>query len=911
MSAPRFLVGIDLGTTNTALAFVDLESPGAPEPRVFAVPQVVAAGEVEARESLPSFVYFPRPADAERHELSDGIVGVYARDQGAVSPDRQVASAKSWLCHPDVDRTSAILPWGAEPPFISPVEASARVLAHLRDQWNASMAGTRDDWRLERQPVVLAVPASFDEEARELTLTAAAGAGLDDVALLEEPLAAFYAWMGGMRPGDGTERRVGQGALVLVCDVGGGTSDFTMIKAGTAGDESPFERVAVGEHLLLGGDNLDLALAHLLEARLPAGSLGLVQRLALRRGVARAKERLLSAPPCDRLPITVLGAGRTVVGTSLTASLSRQEVEQALLEGFLPLVARDEEPRRDRHAALREMGLPYADDPAITRHLAAFLGEARSEGVPGGARPDAVLFNGGFFTPRLARERVIASISRWFERDGWRPAVLESDSPAAAVALGAARFALARRGLGSRVRAGSARSYYVGLRDGAPGSLLCLLPRGAAEGTSLELAREFEVTANRPVTFPLFSSTHRSDAAGAVISLDRRILHAHAPLTTVLRFGKRSRQVGLAVGLVVTLTETGTLHLECAARATDHRWRLRFQLRGATADATASGSNEERADALVPSERVAAARAAIDAAFAAEADAPPDTLPARLEELLEFGRAAWPLDVIRPLADALLASSAGRRRSASHEARWLNLLGFCLRPGFGATLDDWRIGQARSVYAEGLAFPADVQCQVEWAVLWQRIAGGLKPGQQRELYQRYAGLLERRTARSKHQPVQLQREGWRLLASLEHLSGAERVALGEALLARLARDRSNAACLWALGRFGARTPAHGPVTAVVPPERADAWITRLLSFGVRTRAGAEAVAEMGRLSGDPLRDLREDARREAARRLADAGFETLATPLLVFQPPETRDGLHVFGEALPAGLTVRPASDEH
>ncbi len=480
MSGTRFLVGIDLGTTNSSLAYVDThEAPdgGVGLPVVLPIPQLVAPGRTEPRDTLPSFLYLPGQEDGAVEHGPGGsppVAGVFARDQGALRPDAQVSSAKSWLCHPTADRTAPILPWGADTPTLSPVEASTRILLHLRDAWNEGPGRGRPEWRLERQEVVLAVPASFDQEARELTLEAARNAGLAHVTLLEEPLAAFYAWTASHRRV--LRRTFSGGERVLVCDVGGGTTDFTLITVRVEGGAVGFERQAVGEHLLLGGDNLDLALARRLEGRFGDRTLSLVQRLALRRSVSSAKERLLSEPGLDRVAVTVLGAGRGVVGGTLTADLARGDVVDALTEGFLPMVTADARPRRGTRTGLQEMGLPYAADPAITRHLAEFLREAaRSDESAGGeqpggqlpnghlatdlVRPDAVLFNGGFFTPPLARERLAQVVAAWFDSTGaWRPAVLENQSPAAAVALGAAGYALARRTGGSRVRAGSSRS---------------------------------------------------------------------------------------------------------------------------------------------------------------------------------------------------------------------------------------------------------------------------------------------------------------------------------------------------------------------------------------------------------------------------------------------------------------------
>src|SRR5215210_254916 len=430
-ASTRLLIGIDLGTTNSAVAYVDTEerpARGAPPPvRVFETPQLVGEGEVRALPSLPSFIYFTDEAEDAApglrlpwEEQTDGaLVGVIARERGALAPGRQVVSAKSWLCLSSVDRTDAFLPWDAEADdkVCSPVAASARYLTHLRDAWNHSKARDEngrviDELKFERQQIVLTVPASFDEEARELTVSAAREAGLENLTLLEEPLAAFYAWIAAQK--GGLKRQLKDGQLVLVCDVGGGTTDFSLIRVRVESGEVRFERTAIGEHLLLGGDNVDLALARLVEEKLGRPRLSLRQQNALRRQCCAAKERLLGDGSVESASVTVLGGGRSVVGGALSTELTRREVEEVLAEGFLPESAPEDLPASERRAGLRELGLPYASDPAITKHLAAFLtqaalamkageeGSVQHDGPDAMARPDAVLFNGGFFHPPLA-----------------------------------------------------------------------------------------------------------------------------------------------------------------------------------------------------------------------------------------------------------------------------------------------------------------------------------------------------------------------------------------------------------------------------------------------------------------------------------------------------------------------------
>ncbi|MFL6282435.1 MAG: Hsp70 family protein, partial [Pyrinomonadaceae bacterium] len=760
----RFLIGVDLGTTNSAVAYVDtLEKTtrGSPPPvRVFETPQLVEEGVVRALPFLPSFIYFTDDAEDAApglrlpwEEQTDGaLVGVIARERGALAPGRQVASAKSWLCHPSVDRTDAILPWEAKggDKVCSPVAASARYLTHLRDAWNHSMATDEggvlvDALRFERQQVVLTVPASFDEEARELTVAAAREAGLEELTLLEEPLAAFYAWVAAQK--SGLKRRLKDGQIILVCDVGGGTTDFSLIRVRVEDGEVQFVRTAIGEHLLLGGDNVDLTLARLVEEKLGHPRLSLRQQNALRRQCCAAKELLLGDDAPESATVTVLGGGRSVVGGALTAQLTRAEVEDVLAEGFLPASAPDDLPASERRTGLRELGLPYASEPAVTKHLATFLSQAAramsageefadGEEQPGAlARPDAILFNGGFFHPALARERLVAAVAGWFPQGGkrWRPGVLRNETPETAVAVGAAYYARVRRMGGVRVSGGSARGYYIGVQQAGQGAAanqgrltaVCVLPRGTEEGTRLELGeREFTALTNRPVSFTLYSTTTRQDALGEVVRFEEGGLHRNAPLVTVLRYGKRSRHVELGVRLTAHFTEVGTLELWCEAPKTGHRWRLQFQLRGAEAPEAqvAAGDStqpdEESSGVIISDEAVAEAERLLRAVFGGPRDAlegetlSPEALPGRLEAALGYRKDSWPTVTIRKLCDVLSELSAGRKKGRSYEARWLNLSGFCLRPGFGAALDEWRVTRARKIYHEGLFFGRDVQCQV-------------------------------------------------------------------------------------------------------------------------------------------------------------------------------------------------------
>jgi len=926
-----FLIGVDLGTTNSAVAAVDTQRRN-PRVDVFRIAQVTAPGIVESCSVLPSFLYFPEPDEVAAGGLAlpwapqpNAIVGVLARDRGALAPARQVASAKSWLAHPGVDRHAAFLPWGGTDPTlrVSPVEASAQYLMHLREAWNATIAAGKEAARFERQSIVLTVPASFDEEARELTVEAAQAAQLSNLTLIEEPIAAFYAWMAEQRKAIDLHDE----EIALVCDVGGGTTDFSLIRIRIEAGAPSFERVAIGDHLLLGGDNLDLALATIVERKIaevrPATRLAVTQRSSLRRLCSAAKERMLGKVAPDRVPITLVGTGRALIGDAITVDLTRDEVETALHE-FLPLTSGDEQGRaRDRRSGLRELGLPYETDPAITRHLATFL--ARSAAVLTSEhravvstsgwrmiRPDLVLFNGGFFTPAIARERIAQALAGWF---GKTPRLLATGNLEAAVAIGAATYARLRAGIGRTgafVKAGSGRAYYIALSkpgNGETVSAVCVLARGTEEGTEQIFDHPFTIVTNRPVSFLLLSSTTRPDRGGEIVDLNPDDVREHAPLVTVFRFGRKSRHVELPVRLSVAFTEVGTLELWCISQTTEHRWRLRFQVRSADeerdVEEDSSVPQEESSEVMIADEALATAGTLIRSLFeGTSGDVTAENIVARVEQTFGYGKSVWPLGVIRALADALLGVADGRRRSAPLEARWLNLFGFCIRPGFGEAKDPWRIIEARKVYAAGVGFVSSIQNRVEWLVLWQRAAGGFAAGQQRELAQRVMADLGLGGAKGKKLNPQIERESWRLLASLERLDAGARAKIGDEVLRRLRRDPDNVSLLWSIGRLGARLPIYGTLTSVVAASEAARWLQELIANERNTPELFAAIVQVGALTGDPLRDLDEHAIDAARQRLRNAGLDSAARPLYEVVPATFAEASRAFGEPLPNGLRL-------
>lgn len=596
----KYVVGIDLGTTNSALAYAEsAATPDAPSPITgLAIPQVVGVNDVADRPLLPSFLYLPAAKEFPPGSLDlpwkspgDRVIGTFAREHGAKVPGRLVSSAKSWLSNEGVDRRSPVLPWtGADDVArISPVAASSAYLEHLREAWNARVAGKSPADRLENQDVYLTVPASFDAVARELTTEAATRAGLRHITLIEEPQAAFYAWLAAN--GDRWRRKVKVGDILLVCDVGGGTTDFTLIAVSDEEGDLVLSRLAVGEHILLGGDNMDLALAYAVAATLPQGMDGLdaAQRVALGHACRNAKETLFADPRKNTAPVTVLGRGSKVIGGSVKTELTREMLRSVLLDGFLPECAATDVPARGRRVGLTEIGLPYAADPAITRHLARFLSQQAGSLHTGGATvlPSAVLFNGGVFKAADLRQRVLDVLSNW----AGRPVPeLETTDLDLAVAHGATYYGQVRRGRGVRIRGGVPRSYYIGLETSAPAvpgvpppiKALCVVPMGMEEGTETHVpGPELGLVVGDQTEFRfLGSTTRREDPVGTI--LDRwgaDELQELAPLETSLAAHDGKAGEVVPVRLHSRVTEVGTLELWCQSTRDERRWKLEFNVR--------------------------------------------------------------------------------------------------------------------------------------------------------------------------------------------------------------------------------------------------------------------------------------------------------------------------------------------
>jgi hypothetical protein len=960
----QYIVGIDLGTSNTVVAY---SAPGEQQVELFEIEQLVGAGEVAARPLLPSVRFHPAagelspgdlqlpwPADESGEQVAGkgaagesveeaqaeagngaelALTGRFALDLGAQVPGRLVASAKSWLSHASVDRMAPILPWGAEEGVakVSPVAASASYLAHVRAAWRHRFPQAP----LEQQQVILTVPASFDEGARALTLEAARQAGLPKLRLLEEPQAAFYDWL--FRHQDSLDTELAETRLLMVCDIGGGTTDLTLIQVAFKDGEPELTRVGVGNHLMLGGDNMDLALAHLVESRLPESGGKKLSAARFSQLTARcraAKEQLLAHGAPESVLLTLLGGGAKLIGGARSIELQRDEVLNMIVDGFMPRVAADQ-PVLQRRAGLVEFGLPYPADPAITRHVAAFLrrhkeaarralaednegleapepqpqeqaGDEQPPARQGLPVPDTVLFNGGVFRAEALSERLQATLADW---RGAPLRLLHNDDPDVAVARGAVAYALVRQGHGRRIGGGSARSYFLVLDEGNKQRRgICLLPRGSEEGHEVRLPeRTFSLRLGQPVRFYLASSVADTRyQPGEIAALDDEDFVRLPPIATVVQPQAGNTQRDVRVELIAGITEVGSLELHCVSIDNPaRRWLLEFQLRS---DGEATTASSE----LLPP-RFADAVKSIEHIFGGRSQTVDNKEVRRLRGQLEHllgKRDDWEMPLLRALFDALLQRARRRRRSPEHERLWFNLAGYCLRPGFGDAIDDWRIEQLTALLSQGIQYVNESQNWSEWWTLWRRAAGGLPADTQELLLGELLPPLQTETVKARNrQPAPISGshdDMLRLVASLERLPVERKIEVGDWLLDRLSRASEKPLGWWALGRIGARQPLYGSAHQVVATEDACRWLEGLLTVDwKKVEPAAFAATQLARLTGDRSRDLPDGVRQEVSARLSAINanshwIEQINSVVELDKADERR----AFGESLPAGLRL-------
>ncbi len=911
---PQYLVGIDLGTTHTVVAYAKIDKNHR-DIQIFQVEQLIAPGQVAAKALLPSVRYHPAEGELSAEDIvfstneegsTPAIIGEAARVLGAKTTGRLVTSAKSWLSHPSVDHNAEILPWGSSDDInkVSPIDASASYLAHIRTVWGHQFP----DAPLEQQDIVITVPASFDEGARSLTLEAARSAGLLNVRLLEEPQAVCYDWL--RRNAGNLKQLLVNVHLLLVCDVGGGTTDFTLIKVEQGEHEPKLTRIGVGNHLMLGGDNIDLALARLAESRLNNGEkrLSAAELSQLIEQCRVAKERLLAEDAPEQITVTLLGGGSKLIGSSRSVTLNREEVRNLALDGFFPLSGLTDFPDKKRSGVV-EFGLPYTADPAVSKHIAAFLNlhkVAAQEALQGqGIVPDALLLNGGVFRSQPITHRVLSLLKSWRNES---PVLLENKHPELAVAFGAVSYAIARVDKKLKIGGGAARSYFllVDTDDKANQQGVCLLPRGSEEGEEVVLtAHRFALRLGTPVRFHLASTTGDNEFKPGDVTVITDEFHSLPPLAVA--FASDNLNAEAIVQLAVTQTEIGTLKIQClSVDNPSQRWDVEFQIRK-KAKAT------QTIDATLPPQ-FAQVVEKIQVVFGSKSKQidpkAVKNLRADLEKLLNSDRSLWTTPLLRAMFTTLLEGAKFRRRSESHERVWLSLIGFCLRPGFGYPLDDWRVEQLWNLYAHGIQFVNENQNWAEWWILWRRIAGGLNANAQEQIFADIAKFLNPAAARQTGVAKQIKTRGYddmvRLSATLERLPVDKKIQLGEWLLKRLEKSSEPSQTWWAVGRIGARVPFHGSSHNVVSVVIVSEWLTTVLAEDWKKSPHIGFAATlMARMSGDRSRDIDDELRLKISEKLklSKAPISWLEMVEQVRELDE-KEEKQLFGEALPPGLKL-------
>jgi hypothetical protein len=967
----RFVVGIDLGTTNCAVSFMDSHREK-PSIEIFQIEQLVDLQTTQRSDTLPSFHYELTKSEGSianaKFFFADGqhrsVVGIYARQRGLQMPGRSIASAKSWLCHTLVDRTSDLLPWSGDEGVaqISCVRASQRYLEHIKRMWDRDHPSEP----LSQQDVIVTLPASFDEVARQLTIQAAVEAGLPNVLLIEEPQAAFYAWL--HRNQNTWMQTMKPGESILVCDIGGGTTDFTLIRVveGLAADHALGEfdlkktvskdsvdmsrlvseslqatyglhRVAVGEHLMLGGDNLDLALAKALEQRLlgeQQDALSARQWDSLKAHCRVAKETLLGSSPPSVYMLSLPGSGSKLIENTKSLSVEREWARELLLDGFFGTVPLDAKPSEPTEG-FQEFGLPYASEPNVLKHLARFLWEHRWAGRPNqdrsdllAARPDWILFNGGVLESSQVRDAILNQIQTWFSEKGktsenerpWKLGVLEGNRLDLAVAQGASYFGLVRRGVGVRIDSRLARAYYL-LVEQSPPQVMCVMP---ANAIPLDRARldehPFELSVGMPVQFPLFqSTTHLVHTIGQIVPLDLTIMTPMAPIRTVLEMDNKKHQRTIPVVLESELSEIGTLAMNLVqvveAGSRPMSWKLEFDVRAIQVSTLQPDSQPAPVVEIDQSTTLETSLEAMETAFGSNASIEPQNGMIYLSEQIGKNRRDWNPTLLREMWRFLMEHPEYRERSPEHESRWINLVGWCLRPGFGMAADDWRVnGTWRAVHNKMVHRSA--ASASETIVLWRRIAGGFTVGQQRALFQDcWPRIRNAIAAGSSSQQISMNvlTELLRLVGSLEWLSGDEKGSIAELALTGLSKrklETLHGPLLWMLGRLGSRRPVYASLQQVVDASRVQAWIEKLLKleplFHERNKGLISlCLMQMTLRTRDRYRDHPSSLRERVANHLKSIGAPELHIRLVEEGGRlDVADTESVVGDALPLGFRL-------
>ena len=922
--APQYYVGIDLGTTNTVMAFSVLDRTGPDHTiEVFPIEQLVGPGTVAPRPFLPSVRYHPVEGElAEdqcqlpwQHQRLEGepyaVMGVWAQQLSRQVDGRGVVSAKSWLCHNHVDRTAAILPWGHDVavPKISPMLAQASVLNYCRHAWNHA----HPDALLEHQKVVLTVPASFDEAARALTKNAAQRAGLPHVQLLEEPHAACYDWLFNHRH---DLSGLHDSRVLLVADVGGGTSDFSLMNVtldnrALDGGELAIERVAVGEHLLLGGDNIDLALGLNIEQHLAGDSnkrCSASELSQIQQQSQWAKEQLLRVDAPESLSVTILGRGARLLKNKQVVNVTKAEVEAIALDQFLKRTPWATAPEQ-RQAGMVDYGLPYVHDPVFSKHLGQFLDKnqaliaeqsAGTVKADGPVLPDAVLLNGGFFHSQVVCDQVVELLQHWSNDPHYQPTVLANSDPAQAVARGAVAFQLAKQGVGLTIGGGAPHDYWlvVGNGDGSQ-SAVCILPRGTAEGMALTLEdHAFSVVVNQPVQFLVLTTDDEKTPLGTVAPIPESGHWLPPMLTEVDAFTEDQ-----TVNLVATYSELGVLELTLVSVDGQVKQPLSLNLRGKS-HRSAHFQTAVSDDFVWAHERLI--RHWVTKGVDVKAL---KGLRAELEKRLG-ARDEWSLDDLRHLADGLIECATKRRRSDAHERIWLNWTGFCMRPAVGHPLDPWRLDRLWPLWEEGPHFKNQRQVWSEWWTFWRRLVPGLSVHQQHTILERIGPWVDPSNQKRRAIQADIKDKDYesvvRLLGSLEAISVERKCEAAQWLMTRLGSSKEPVVSWWALGSLGARTLLFAGAQGVVPASTVESWVECALAQDWRkVPQAAQAAVLMSRMCGERDLDVSPACRQSVLDGLAAAKLSDAWKTMVSEHVPLTLDSSQQwFGDGLPTGLVL-------
>ncbi|MGO2511428.1 Hsp70 family protein [Marinomonas polaris] len=906
MTQPAFhsayRVGIDLGTTNCVVSYIPIsEHSTSNTPALLPIPQVMADGSVQEFTYLPSAIYVLasdeigkiNPVLPWRHHDKERIVGVGALALGQRRAGQLVQSAKSWLSHRQVDRRAAILPWASEfPKKLSPLEASKILLLHIKQSWNHRFT----DAPLESQSIALTLPASFDEEARALTLEAAKQAGLNDLYLLEEPQAACYHYISD----DEKLAALVDKKMLLVVDIGGGTSDFSLVAIQSTSAKAKsvsLKRIAVGEHLLLGGDNLDQALAFQLDPK-QISALSATRLAALVQQTRQAKETLLGKDAPESLSITVLGGGSRLIGGSQKFDVSRETLLEQIRSGFFPLVNCDDKVQKSDYA-MHTLGLPYESDPAFTRHLAAFLQQHKAviEAATGSTMPDAVLFNGGLFNSPVLKARLLEQLNTWSSKP---ILACSADEPNDAVAKGAAMYLNALAGESTRIESGVAHSLYLKVGEN---EFVGILPKGTLKGETIHLEEEFFVTLGQQVQFPLYRSDDHIDCGVGKVR-DQEGLHYISTLMTELDGSIDSQET--AVTLSVQMTEVGVLQVVLNANNQKDQWRLDF-----STQVSSSQESEQSDDSGLLHANMGQAEEHLAKCFSSAGQKQnPDLVKSLKQDLDQLlgNRDDWNLATSRRLVDKLLSLKSGRTKSAQHERQWLQLMGYCLRPGFGSADDLARVQQVVNATKAGTQFDTAPVWGQYWT-LYRRIAGGLTIEQQTYLFKQFSQYYSPTGQRSRDKMKALTTKSSddliRLVGALEGLSNEDKVTTIDWFLKRLQKTSEPDTAWWTIGRIASRHLLSGKQEQRIAEKKLFPILEVTLKedWKKRKQAGLAAVL-MSQVSVGESEKL-SALRKKVANKLKKDKCPAQWLERLESQVEINSDELNALvGESLPIGLRL-------